>query len=551
MRAADGDGERIDAGGFDEPARFAGIGAYAGGVGSGVRPVGRNRVLAADPAEFGLDPDVPGVQRGFAPFMVDGSMMDCVRGRAVSRAHQRDHDAGHATINAVLLLASGAPPEYAARFRSLAKGWLRRDTCDSQRATADLGRIRRARAVLDDPDVPAAPAPTYHRQFPAQDRVVRRRPTWSLAIALCSRRIARFEWGNRENCHGWYSGDGMTYLYTGDPRQFCDDFWPTVNGYRLPGTTVSVRSREPHLGQGTVGNPAFTDRVGGVSMMDRYGAVGMDHLSWDRSLRAKKSWFCLDDMVIALGAGITSTDGDQITTCVENRNLHGDPTRSLFVDGRRQGTGPGWHAHLTGAHWAHLDGVGGYLFPGGGPLRAGRETRTGNWREINSGMSTAGSARPVTRPYLALWFDHGVNPCGASYAYALLPTADRQATETRAENSGFVVLANTETVQAITVREPHFVLANFWAAGRVGPVRVHAPASVIVARQGNRLTVAVSDPTRTAHTLRVRIDHTARHVVMADSTITVVDRAPSIALDVYVGGSAGHPHTAVIDIDQN
>ena len=84
-----------------------------------------------------------------------------------------------------------------------------------------------------------------HFQFYNQDRVVHRRPGWTFAIAMSSKRMARYEWGNGENLRGWYVGDGMTYLYNDDQSQFNDAYWPTVDAQRMPGTTVSTQPRQP------------------------------------------------------------------------------------------------------------------------------------------------------------------------------------------------------------------------------------------------------------------------------------------------------------------
>src|SRR5204863_7151197 len=64
--------------------------------------------------------------------------------------------------------------------------------------------------------------------------------------------------------------------------------------------------------------------VGGATLGGLYSAVGFDFQAYGATLAAKKSWFCLDDCVVALGAGITSTDGRVIESVVEARNL-GDP----------------------------------------------------------------------------------------------------------------------------------------------------------------------------------------------------------------------------------
>jgi hyaluronate lyase len=167
---------------------------------------------------------------------------------------------------------------------------------------ASIPEISRAKAVLDDPAVAATPELPAH----FQDRVVHRRDGWTFAIAMSSKRMARYEWGNGENLRGWYVGDGMTYLYKDDHAQFYDAFWPTVDAQRLPGTTVSTRPRQPHgTGGGTGTIAAYAEWVGGAPYRETAGAVGMHLINHVKSLQARKSWFCLSDSVVALGAGIS------------------------------------------------------------------------------------------------------------------------------------------------------------------------------------------------------------------------------------------------------
>src|SRR5690606_29825633 len=118
--------------------------------------------------------------------------------------------------------------------------------------------------------------------------------------------------------------------------------------------------------------------------------------------------------VVALGAGITGSSGHAVESIVENRNLHADGTNELTVNGRVRATTLGAEETVERVRWAHLEGVAGYLFPAGGSLRVLREERTGAWRDINTG----GPTTPLTRRYVTLWFDHGVDPTDATYAYA-------------------------------------------------------------------------------------------------------------------------------------
>lgn len=486
------------------------------------------------------------VERTYQPVTFDGLMMDAVRGRAISRQRERDVDTGAGTTTNVLLLATGAPAEYASRWRSIAKGWIERNTATSYVSLVDVPAIQRARAVLDDPSVPAGPAPTGHTVFADMDRVVHRRPDWTLALSLSSKRIAAYEAGNGENLHGWYTGDGMTYLYDGDLTQFSDGFWPTVDPYRLPGTTVDTRSRpDIGTGQGTSTYRPANTVAGGAVLAGRYGAAAMDLAAQGSTLRAKKAWFCLDDAVVALGAGITASDGRTIETVVENRNLHVDGANRLTVDGEAQPANLGWSGEFADAQWAHLEGAGGYVFPAGAALRALREERTGAWRDINTGADTGGTADRITRRYATLWLDHGASPTDAGYAYVVLPGASASRTAAWARSQPVEILADTATVQAVRVPRLGLTAAHFWAAGSTGGITVDGPGTVLIQRRDDGIAVAVADPGRTGATLTVELPWAADTVRSADDTVTVTTgRRP--VLTVHVAGSRGHTHTAAL-----
>ena len=439
----------------------------------------------------------------------------------------------------MLLLASGVAEPYASRYKALAKGWITRDRLADYLTGASIPDISRAKAVLDGTSTVAAPATPAHFQFHNQDRVVHRRPGWTFAIAMSSKRMARYEWGNGENLRGWYVGDGMTYLYNDDHGQFYDAYWPTVDAHRMPGTTVSTKPRQPHgTGGGTGTIAAYAEWVGGASYQNEVGAVGMHLINHDRTLQARKSWFCLPDSIVALGAGIIGTDGYPVETVVENRNLHADGTAALVVDGITQ---PG-NGSYDDAGWAHLEGVGGYVFPQGGRLRATREDRTGTWREINIGNDTGGSTTPFTRRYVSLVVEHGTDV--GEYAYILLPGASRSRTAGRAADPGVTVLANTAEAQAIRSGRDQLTLANFWIAGAAGGISASGPASVVVGTEGGTITVAVSEPSRTVETLRLIVDNRVARVLSKDESVTVVAAGKQIALDIAVGGSRGATHTA-------
>ena len=339
------------------------------------------------------------VEKSFLPFLFEGRMMDAVRGRAVARQHSRDLDVGAATLDAIRLLAESAPASYAERWRVLAR-------------------------------------PQGFHVFGSMDRVVHHRPRWSAALSLSSERIARYECGNGENLHGWYTGDGMLSIYDlDDPDHYTDEFWATVDPYRLPGTTVDTRRRADvgrGSGQGTGAIMAPNRIAGGTVVEGGFGTAELDLYGEGSTLRAHKKWHFLDDAVVALGTEISASDGRRIETIVENRNLRADAGRRFVVDGVVQAPELGVERRHHGVQWAHLAGVGGYVFPGGADLMSLREERVGTWHAIDVGVSTEGDDVEVRRVFHTLWLDHGVSPRRAGYMYVLLPGASEEGTARRA-----------------------------------------------------------------------------------------------------------------------
>ncbi len=362
-----------------------------------------------------------------------------------------------------------------------------------------------------------------HRQFANMDRVVHSRPGFAFAISMSSERIFTYESINGEHLHGWHTGDGMTALYNGDLAQFSDDFWATVNPYRLPGTTVDTRQRADSSGQSKA--PA-TQWVGGAVLGGRSGAVGMDLAAFASTLVAKKAWFLLEDAILALGAGITSTDGSPIETIIENRKLNAQGDAALLVDDVAQPTATGWSETLASVGWITLDGASGYLFPGGATVHALREARTGSWSDITK----ATKQPPVTRPYLTLWIDHGTNPTDATYAYILLPNAGAAETRATAANPDLTILANTPAVQAVRSARLGITGANFWQPGSVDFLHAGSPLSVMAQEIDGVLTLAIADPTHRQEQVTLELERAARSVITNDPTITVTQLAPTVTL---------------------
>ncbi|MFC8262098.1 polysaccharide lyase 8 family protein [Streptomyces sp. NPDC057291] len=490
------------------------------------------------------------VENAWAPFLHNGLVMDGVAGRAISRGisasdarsiQQDDHLRGHPILASIVLLGQGASAAENTRWRGLVKGWMQRDYYSPPMSSPSLGltSLARLKGVQDDTAVSAIAEPTGHRLFTHMARATHRRPGWAASISMADRRITYYETGNGENLRGWHTGSGMVYWWgdTYGNGQYSDAFWPTVDPYRLPGITASRKALADAAGGDWGASLPDVNWVGGATDGQR-AAIGQYLKGLQSTLLAKKSWFCLDDAIVCLGAGIKCSDGTAVESTVENRNLGPTGSTSFTVDGTTKPLTYPWSETLTGAMWAHIGGHGGYVFPGGATVKAQREARDGKWSTINKGSSTT----TLNRKYLTMWVDHGTNPVSASYAYTLLPGATAAQTSARAADTGWLqILANTDNQQGVSVPTLGFTGVNFWFGGTVGTLTASVPCAVMISeRSDGTAVICVSDPMRMQTSLTLTWNRAVASVTAKPATVTGATTGASLRLTFGdLSGTAG------------
>lgn len=484
------------------------------------------------------------VYEGYEPLIYRGAMMDMTRGRAISRSGSQDHVPGHSTIQAILRLSEFGTPADRARMRSMVKAWAQTDTYRNFTNNAPLPILTAAIQLMADNGTPARGELIGHWTFAGMDRAVHLRPGWGFGLSMYSSRVYNYEYMNGENLKGWFTSDGMTYLYNDDLAQFSDNYWATVDPYRLPGITVDTTPRADGYGTSKVSTKNW---VGGATLHTN-GVAGMELATYGSTLTARKSWFMFDNEVVCLGAGISCSGNAPIETIVENRRLS-SATAALVLDGVTQPTTLGWSRTATNAGWASLANAGGYFFPGGSTVKLARQARTGSWSQINTG----GSTTSFTRNYLTMWFDHGTQPDNSSYAYVLLPNYSSAQTASYAANPHIAILENSAAVQAVRETELNLVAANFWTdtPRTVDFITSSQKASVLTQESPTTLAIAVADPTQAnSGSLALTLDRSAGSVLVADPAITVTRLTPTIQIVVNVNNARGRSFVAVFGMQQ-
>ncbi|OFE16190.1 hypothetical protein BA895_20100 [Humibacillus sp. DSM 29435] len=505
-----------------------------------------------DPTRANLTSAVEG---SFAPLMYNGQMMDAVRGRAVSRFAERSIDDGNQLIEYTLRLAQAADAATARHWRGLCKQWIVNNAAATVTDTTNIVRLALVTDLMSS-SVPARADETGPRLFQAMDRLVYRgkRSSWALCVAMCSRRIAWHEGTPAENFEGVKTSQGMTYLYlAGDDDHFDDDYWATFDLTAPPGTTVDLTPLPPNPEGEWGATTPQNEWTGGVTF-DDLALAGMHLVApGGTGLVARKSWFTLPDMVVALGSDISTQSDAEVRTVVEHRNL-GDRPRELLVslgatdrtvraDATKSAASEiAGGSAVGGARWAHLEGAGGYVFLDGAPgLTASVAPREGTWQRNNT-STAAGAGDLRTRQYATLAYSHGsgADVAGSTYAYVVLPGAGVARTKAQARRATVTVLRNDATAQGLGCRGG-LTAANFWRPGTVGDFTANGSLCLIARKTGSMARISVSDPTQAQSTVTLVVTNTrARRVRGVDaSRVTLVRSGNVVTLTIDVSASAG------------
>lgn len=290
------------------------------------------------------------VNEAFIPVIIDSQVLDAVRGRSVSRYTEPGSLHGRSIMKAILLLAQGAPEQLATRWKGICRAWIERN---SYNKLSEIKNIAHLALFMDALQAPIAPVDTLPRMFPSMDRLVHRTPDWTMAISLCSRRIAWYECGNQENELASRTGSGMRYLYLPhDMGQFEDNFWPTIDYSAPVGTTVDTHSLERQVAGEWGHITPQNEWTGGVTQAST-SLAAMHFIGPDNNgLTARRVWVGTDKNMLELVTDVR-TQATQAMTVVEHRNLGENGQNKLVVNGETITDA----RQIEQARWAHLESV--------------------------------------------------------------------------------------------------------------------------------------------------------------------------------------------------
>ncbi|CAL6067648.1 Conserved_hypothetical protein [Hexamita inflata] len=314
------------------------------------------------------------------PLIYNGQMMNMVNGRGISRMEQ-EYNNGKTFIGLIAILSECAPTyQIQLQMKNLVKHHCNRAlplydfTQQSALATLLIW------SIMKDVTIPSTQPEYLHKRFSSMARVVHRRENFAFSIAMNSHKVGDYESINSENLHGWYTGDGMEYMYSKNQNQYTD-FFPTVDPYLLQGTTELTIKRNNSEKDGVrkylTSNATF---VGGTDL-DGIGVIGMEFYNFNYELSGFRSWFLFDSSVIVLA---DYKSNYQFQSSFLNRQLQSLSQR-VYVDQVLINEG----VQKINCTKLFVEGTGvndsiGIIFTDETEIMLRKELRTGDWSDIGT-----------------------------------------------------------------------------------------------------------------------------------------------------------------------
>lgn len=477
------------------------------------------------------------ILKGYSYLMINGGVNDSVSGRSISRDNSSEIERGRDLVSSITLLSSKAPKEYRNDLYSMIKKIVLDNNFYSVIKKESKPKIKNIleNIMADENIKPLKVEGT--KIFGAMDRAVyTNSKEGKVVLSMHSNRIANYETMNEENLKGWYTGDGMTYIYGKDSSSFVE-FWPTADMYHLSGVTNSINKMENKAGERrekpTVSLKKF---VGGVETGD-VAFVGMDFISWNNKTTAKKSWLMIDGAVLALGSNITSTDGE-IHTTIDNRILK---KGKIYIDGKelnKNSTIKDPKNLTINFNENYPDENIGYKIINSPELNINFTENKGSWKNIGGTLDTE-----IVKQYFSVYLNHGKDPKDETYAYVILPMFSKEEVENY-DTSRFKIEKLDGKAHIVRDTKTDIVAINFWNDGdnEFEGIKTKYPLSIIKDEKDGILKLYVSDPTQ-AQNENVSLEINGKYKLIEKSSdkifIKTENGVTKLNLDLKNNGSTG------------
>lgn len=319
-----------------------------------------------------------------------------------------------------------------------------------------------------------------NKYFWKSDMMVQHGANHYLSAKVISTRTNGTEMINNENLKGYNLPLGATNILTSGKEY--KNIFPLWNWNKVPGTTAVQHPDSARLRGYLFGRNEFS---GGVSN-GKNGVIAYKHDY--KGIKACKAYFFLKDVLVCLGAGITSQASEEAVTTVNQCFYTGEMTVSTGGVSNNYKK----NASVKNAEWVYHDKVG-YLFPSGGEVVVESKRQTGSWKDINA----SASAKEVSADIFNLWISHGKKAENEKYAYMVVP--DKKPDEFRKfiTTQTFNIIKNTSEIQAVKIDQMYAVV--FYRSGKINledglTLETDRPVMLYLEHKDGKYCIWTADP---------------------------------------------------------
>ena len=429
-----------------------------------------------DDSVFRLDEEMKKYQynwiiNSFLPSMYNGGYMDLVRGRSISRNIKGDQS-GKYIMNTLCLMMDYLTEEESINYlKPILKNFYQLNKLYLKYVLTPASLIKLEEYELDNSIQPKK-INDFAKVFSRIDKAISQVNNVGIGISMSSSRIGKYESINGENTKGWYSGDGMTYIYL-NVNDYALNYWKYINYYRLQGTTVTKAKREEKKFTG-IDTLTKYDFVGGT-YSDLNMVVAMQfgsespNLGFSSTLVGNKAYFVFGEQLICLGNSINSQDDYEVETIIENRNLTG---KFYFGDKEINDKIGNVDSDIL-----YIDNYGGIYLP--------------KYDKVKYNITS--------NNFLEIYIEHGKKIENENYSYMIFPKVDKSKMKENIDN--IEILSNNENVSAVKNKKLNVIEYVFWKSGNLDNITVDNPCTLIIENN----YIYISDPTHKLDYVNVSI----------------------------------------------
>ena len=324
---------------------------------------------------------------------------------------------------------------------------------------------------------------TGNKNFWRSDYMIHRSgDQYMMSVKTHGNGVKKVEAINGENLKGSFLNDGVTLIQrTGREYSNIEALW---NWNMLPGTTCDTTLNPADKKIFNSSNDPSTF-VGQLSN----GKEGASAMYYNRlGVEAYKSYFFVNDLMVALGAGIKSPNDQHVVTTLDQRYY-------------RKNKGLISIKNNKGEQWIWQDSTAYVSLDKSQEIKKQTCNRTGNWGDIDNASGNS----PVAAPLITLFVSQHQK---AQYAYLIKPNISLPEAKVEAQKAAIKVITNTENAQGIAFHNTYMIV--FYKPGNVvisGKMSISADRPCLMIYKNDAQPIlSVADPSKQSGDINIGIN---------------------------------------------